>query len=42
MALNELLNLYNKGTNKIKNKKSKKILQSDLAHSLVDMETEYG
>ena len=42
MALNELLNLYNKGTNKIKNKKIKKILQSDLAHSLVDMETEYG
>ena len=42
MALNELLNLYNKGTNKIKNKKIKKIIQSDLAHSLVDMETEYG
>ena len=42
MALNELLNLYNKGTNKIKNKKIKKILQSDFAHSLVDMETEYG
>ena len=42
MALNELPNLYNKGTNKIKNKKIKKLLQSDLANTLVDMGTEYG
>ena len=31
MALNELPNLYNKGTNKIKNKNFKKLLQSYLA-----------
>ena len=42
MALNELPNLYNKGTNKIKNKNFKKLLQSYLANLLVDMETEYG
>ena len=41
MALNELPNLYNKGTNKIKNKKIKKLLRSDLANTLVDMGTEY-
>ena len=40
MALNELPNLYEKGTDKIK-KKLKKLLQSDLANSLVDMSTEY-
>ena len=42
MALNELPYLLNKGTNKIKNKKIKKLLQSDLEHTLVDMGTEYG
>ena len=42
MTLNELPNLYNKGTNKIKNKKFKKLLQSDLANMLVDIGTEYG
>ena len=42
MALNELPNLYNKGTSKIKNKKIKNLLQSDLANRLVDMGTEYG
>ena len=42
MALSELPNLYNKGTNKIKNQQIRKILQSDLANSLVDMGTEYG
>ena len=42
MALNELPNLYSKGTSKIKNKKIKKLLQSDLANTLVDMGTEYG
>ena len=43
MALNELLNLYPKGTSKIKNKKQiKKFLQSDLTNSLVSMGTEYG
>ena len=42
MALNELLNLYNKGTSEIKNKKIKKLLQSDLANTLVDIGTEYG
>ena len=42
MALNELPYLLNKGTNKIKNKKIKKLLQSDLENTLVDMGTEYG
>ena len=42
MALNELPNLYNKDTNKIKNKIIKNLLQSDLANTLVDMGTEYG
>ena len=37
MALNKLPNLYNKGINKIKNKKIEKLLQSDLANLLVDM-----
>ena len=41
MALNELPNLCNKGTSKIKNKKIKKLLQSDLANMLVGMGTEY-
>ena len=39
MALNELLNLYNTGTNKIKNIKIKKLLQYDFANTLVDMAT---
>ena len=42
MALNELLNLYEKGRSKIKNKKIKKLFQSDLANSLVDMGAKYG
>ena len=42
MALNELPNLYNKGTSKIKNKKIKNLLQSDFANTLLDMGTEYG
>ena len=42
MALNELPNLYEKGTNKIKDKKIKKLLQSDLANSLVDTGAEYS
>ena len=42
MALNELPNLYNKGTNTVKDKKIKKLLQSDLANTFVDMGTEYG
>ena len=37
MTLNELPNLYSKDSNKIKNKKVRKILQSDLANTLVDM-----
>ena len=42
MALNELSNLCNKGTSKIKNKKIERLLQFDLGNSLVDMGTEYG
>ena len=42
MALNELPNLYSKGTNKIKNKKIRKILKSDLANTLVDMGYKLG
>ena len=42
MASNELSNLCNKGTNKIKNKKIERLLQFDLGNSLVDMGTEYG
>ena len=42
MALGEFPNLYNKDTNKIKNKKIRKILQSNLANILLDMDTEYG
>ena len=41
MASNKLPNLYNKETSKIKNKKIKTLLQSDLADSLVGMGTEY-
>ena len=40
-VLNELPSLYSKGTSKIKNKKQKRILQSDVANSLLDMGTEY-
>ena len=41
-ALNELLqySLYSKGTSKIKKKKLKRIQQSDIANSLVDMGAE--
>ena len=42
IALTELAHLYNKGTTKIKKKKIRKILQSDLANILVDMGVEYG
>ena len=41
-VLNELPKLYSKGTRKIKNKKLKRIVQSDVANSLVDMSAEYG
>ena len=40
--LNELPTLHRHGTRKIKNKKLKRILQSDIANSLVDMGAEYG
>ena len=40
-ALNKLPNLCRKGTNKIKNKNLKRILQSDVANSLVDMGAKY-
>ena len=39
MALNESPNLYDKVTDKIKNKKTKNLLQSDLENILVDMGT---
>ena len=41
-ALNELPNRYRKATSKIKNRKLKRILQSDVAHALVDIGAEYG
>ena len=41
-ALNELLNLYSKSTRKIKNKKLKRILQSNVVNSSVNMGVEYG
>ena len=37
-----LPDLYSKGTSKIKNKKLKKILQSDMANLFVDMGVSYG
>ena len=37
IVLNKLPNLYSKGTSKIKTKKLKRILQSDIANSLIDM-----
>ena len=40
-ALNKLSNLYSKHTSKIKNKKPKGIVQSDIANLLVDMGAEY-
>ena len=40
VALNKLPNLYSKSTSKIKNKKLKRILQSEIANSLVDMGAE--
>ena len=39
---NKLPNLSGKGTSKIKNKKLKRILPSDVANMLVDMGAEYG
>lgn len=39
MALKELPSVYNKATSKRKNKEVKKLLQSDLANSLIDMAT---
>ena len=42
MGLDELPNLYGKGANKIKNKKIRKILQSDLANTLVEIGAEHG
>ena len=42
MALNELPHLYIKGANKIKNKKIRKMFQSDVANMLVHMRAEYG
>ena len=42
VVLNELPKLYRKGTSKIKNKKLKRILQSDVANSLVDIGAEYS
>ena len=41
MALSELSSFYNKGANKIKNQKIRKILQSDLANMLVDIGAQY-
>ena len=35
-------NQYNKGISKIKTEKIKKLLQFDLANTLVDIGTEYG
>ena len=42
MVLNELSNLYGKGISKIKNKKIKKLLQSDLENSLIGIGAENG
>ena len=42
MVLNELSNLYGKGISKIKNKKIKKLLQTNLENSLTDMGAENG
>ena len=39
-ALNELANLHSKSTSKIKNKKLKRIQQSDVVSSLVNMNAE--
>ena len=39
MALKELPSVYNKATSKRKNKEVKKLLQSDLANSFIDMAT---
>ena len=41
MALSELPNFYNKGANKTKNQKIRKILQPDLANMLVDIGAQY-
>lgn len=41
MALSELPNFYNKGANKMKNQKIRKILQPNLANMLVDIGAQY-
>ena len=41
MSLNKFPNLYSKGADRIKNKEIRKILQSDLVNTLVDMGAEY-
>lgn len=41
MALSELPNFYNKGANKMKNQKIRKILQPDHANMLVDIGAQY-
>ena len=42
MVLNEISKIYGKGISKIKNKKVKKLQQSDLPNSLVGMDGENG
>ena len=42
MALKELPNVSSKATSKIKNKKKRNVLRSDLANSLVDAGATYG
>ena len=42
MVLNEISKIYGKGMSKIKNKKVKKLQQSDLPNSLVGMDGENG
>ena len=42
MVLQELPGVYDKGVKRIKNKKLKKTLDSDIGHSLVNMGSEYG
>ena len=42
MALKELPNIYGKISKKVKNKNLKKILDSNLANTLVNMGSQYG
>ena len=42
MVLQELPGVYDKGVKRIKNKKLKKTLDSDIGHLLVNMGSEYG